>query len=219
MFLENVPRGFALAAAIFLSACAGGGDPVTIEVDLPAPVLRHAQQAASTTAVTVTTVTPAGTTQQTNPIAVVTEPKIRHLVIHAHNRIWPAYLQATDKLVLDYITDQYSALNAADAVAIVEKQCRIYTKDTRPNDLVAVLIGTTVYGASEFPFMVAGSSVFRGAKVLQYGAYGSASEAGGGFGNGIISLGGKLYTFQNCGRGIFERAKDFGIVILDQSPY
>lgn len=140
-------------------------------------------------------------------------------IIHTHNNKWPAWMTATDKMAIDYITTGSSAKNAPKAVAEAERACRIYTTTVSPNPLVAVLMNGAVYAASEFPFAMLGASAFKGAKLLQYGQYGASASAGGGVGNGIIQLGGRNFTFQNCARGIFEAAPQFRLVILTPNPY
>ena len=192
---------FALCA--FLAGCMGPGKPVDIDINLPVATHSATQSAY-------------GSVDPQKAIC-------SKLTIHTYNRQVPAYLLATDKLALSYITNCNSATNASAAVDQANVGCRLYTKANRPSDLVAVIVGTTVYAMSEFPFALGGASLFNHAKILQYGGNAASEEGGGGFGNGIVSLGGKVYTFDNCGKGVFESAtragNDFNIVILEESTY
>lgn len=139
--------------------------------------------------------------------------------IYAHNQQVPSWLLATDTLTLNYIVKGNQTQEQLLAVAGAEKACRLYTKTSRPNELVAVIANTAVYAGMELPFAMYGATLFKGAKVLQYGGDAAAEEAGGGSGNGIIQMGGKVYTFQNCGHELFELFKIPDIQILQTSTY
>lgn len=197
-------RQLAICGALFmLAACAGAGDRVDIGVDVPAPIAPTA----------------GGATR----VADATTPKTIHLVIHTHNQKWPTWMIATDKLVLDYITGDDSAVNSAEAIEAVQRSCRIYTSTSRPNEIVAVVLNGAVYAAAEFVPAMGGASLFKGAKVLRYGGNASSEEFGGGIGSGIIQMGGKVYPFANCGKGVFERlaaqGNDFNLTIIEPSTY
>jgi len=142
-----------------------------------------------------------------------------HKTIVAHNRVVPEYLIADGKRSLDFIYEGELTQTQLTAIAGAEKACRIYTGTVHPNQLVAVLMSGVLYGAAGFVGAGAGSQVWVGAKFVEYGAYGGAAGALGGIANGIITLGGRNYTFQNCGRELFGDEPQFKIKVLISSPY
>lgn len=106
------------------------------------------------------------------------------------------------------------------AVAVAEDACRIYTKTVRPNTLVAVASSGVLYAAAGYLGVGLGAKVgFAGAKFSEYGKYGGLANGASGVANGIISGGGKTYTFENCGREIFGMFPGYEVQVLQKSPY
>jgi len=140
--------------------------------------------------------------------------------IVAHNQQAPDWMLARGKLALNYIVRGNVSSEQLAAVAEAERACRIYTKTVRPNDLVLVLSSGILYAAAGFVGAGAGSQAFVGASFVEYGAYGAGASGIAGLANGIITLGGKTYTFENCGRealgSIFPQ---YQIKVLQKSPY
>jgi hypothetical protein len=139
--------------------------------------------------------------------------------IFAHNQVAPDWMLSRDKLALNYIVKgEVSAKQLAD-VAEAETACRIFTKRTRPNNLVAVLSSGILYGAAGFIGVGIGSQAFIGVNSLAYGAYGAAAGFTGGVANGLITLGGQTYTFENCGSQILGLFPGSDVRVLQKSPY
>ena len=139
--------------------------------------------------------------------------------IVAHNQQVPDWMLAKDKLQLNYIVKGDVTAEQLAAVGEAECACRIYTGTVRPNNLVAVLSSGVLYGAAGFAGLGAGAQVFPGASFVTYGPYGAAANGLAGVANGIISLGGKTYTFENCGKEIFDLFPGYNVKVLQKSPY
>lgn len=147
-------------------------------------------------------------------------PKGEKATIIAHNQQVPDWMLAKDKLALNYIINGKEASDEQlKAVAATEKSCRIYTDTVRPNDLVAVGLETALYFAVGFTGIGLGSQAFIGANSLAYGAYGGAATGLAGTANGIVKLGGKTYTFENCGQTILGMFPGYEVRVLQKSPY
>lgn len=138
--------------------------------------------------------------------------------IVAHNQIAPDWLLDRDQLALNYITRRNVSERQLAAVAETERACRIYTKTVRPHNLVAVLSSGILYAVAGFTGVGAGSQVFAGAKFLEYGAYGAGATGTAGAANGLVSIAGQTYTFENCGREVFGLFPQYEVRILNKSP-
>ncbi|MDO8566936.1 MAG: hypothetical protein Q7R58_02175 [bacterium] len=139
--------------------------------------------------------------------------------IVAHNQQAPDWMLARDSLALNYIVRGGVSEGQLAAVAETERACRLYTKTVRPHNLVAVLSSGILYAAAGFAGVGAGSQVFAGAKFLEYGAYGAGATGVAGVANGIISLGGQTYTFENCGREVLGLFQGYEVRVLNKAPY
>lgn len=140
--------------------------------------------------------------------------------IYVHNQQWPSWMLATDKLAFNYVVKGEQTEEQLTAIAGAEKACRIYTNKSRPNELVGVLLNGTLYAVTGFLGTGGGAALaFKGASFRDYGEYGGTSYGGGGVANGIVQEGGKVYTFQNCGREIFSLFDRKDIRIMQTSPY
>ncbi|MCX6787074.1 MAG: hypothetical protein NTY93_00930 [Candidatus Kaiserbacteria bacterium] len=136
-----------------------------------------------------------------------------------HGQVVPSWMLATGKLTLNYevkgeVTDTQRA-----AVATVEKAGRKYVRETR-NDFISVLSSTILYGIAGYAGGYLGSKAFHGADPQEYGAYAAAATGLAGLANGLVSLGGKTYSFEVFGMqtldGMFPA---YGIKILIKNPY
>lgn len=149
----------------------------------------------------------------------VNMPSGEKATIVAHNQVAPDWMLDRDKLALNYIVKSDVSEKQLAAVAATEKACRIYTKTVRPNNLVAVLSSGILYGAAGFIGVGLGSQAFIGANSLAYGAYGAAAGFTGGVANGLITLGGQTYTFENCGSQVLGLFPGYDVRVLQKSPY
>ncbi len=106
-----------------------------------------------------------------------------------------------------------------EAVSRVEEACAELTRITHPHNLVTLTWDATIFAASGFLGGYLGSLAFPGAIASQYGTYGAA--AGGAFGipYGAITLSGKDYTFQNCGREMLHRFPAYKVQPIIESVY
>ncbi len=133
----------------------------------------------------------------------LTMPDGEKATIIAHDQQVPEWMMATDKLALNYIVKGEVSEKQLRAVAEAERSCRIYTNTVRPSNLVAVVSSGVLYATTGFIGLGLAANAFPAAKPREYAKYGAAAGALGGVGNGIVNLGGKTYTFENCGTEIF----------------
>ncbi|HUQ30206.1 MAG TPA: hypothetical protein VM103_01660 [Candidatus Paceibacterota bacterium] len=158
---------------------------------------------------------------QGEPIAIkVNMPQGEHATIIAHPQSVPDWLLDPSTLKFNYIVKGDVSDEQLAAVAEGERACRIYTSEVRPNRLVSVIADGVVYGAVGYVGGGVGSLAFAGAVFEQY-AENMAAVGGisGGIGNGIVTLGGATYTFENCGKQLMEIFPKYGIHIMQKSPY
>ena len=146
-------------------------------------------------------------------------PRGEKATIVAHNQQVPDWMISRDKLALNFIVKGDVSAEQLAAVAEAERACRIYTGTVRPNNLVAVLSSGILYGAAGFIGVGIGSQAFPGAKFGQYAPYGAYATGVAGLANGIVSLGGQTYTFENCGGEVFRLFPGYEVHILQKSPY
>ena len=143
----------------------------------------------------------------------------RLATIYAHDQQVPSWMLATDQLALNYIVKGEQTESQLAAIAGAEKSCRLYTRTSRPNELVAVVSNGTLYAIAGFVGVGLGSQAFVGTSFKEYGEYGAGASGFSGAANGVVQIGGKVYTFQNCGRELFELFDIQDVRILQTSPY
>ncbi len=122
--------------------------------------------------------------------------------IVAHKQSLPDWMLDRDTLTLNYIVKGNVSKKQLAAIAETERACRIYTDTVRPSNLVAVLSHGALYATAGYIGVGVGSQVFAGAIQSQYAEYGAWATGIVGMANGIITLGGQVYTFENCGREV-----------------
>ncbi len=149
----------------------------------------------------------------------VTMPGGEKATIVAHNQQAPDWLLDRDHLAMNYIVKGEVSDKQLTAVAEAERACRIYTKTARPHNLVAVLSNGALYFAAGYAGMGWASHAFRGVDSNQYALYGGRATGTAGIANGIITLGGQTYTFENCGREIMDLFPVYTVRVLNKSPY
>jgi hypothetical protein len=149
----------------------------------------------------------------------LTMPRGEQATMYAHNQQVPDWLLDTNRLALNYIVLGKATAEQVAAVAEAERACRIYTKTVRPNEWVAVGLNGALYLAAGFVGGGAGSQVFSGANFIKYGLDTGAVYGAGGLANGVIQMGGKTYTFENCGREILNLFPGYGAHVMQKSPY
>jgi len=149
----------------------------------------------------------------------VTMPEGQRATIVAHNQSVPDWMLSKKKLALNYmVRGDVSPVQLA-AVAESERACRIYTDTVRPDNLVAVFSSGVLYAGAGYIGVGLGSHAFSGAVHAQYARYGAWATGVAGTANGVITLGGQTYTFENCGREIFDLFPEEEIRVLQKSPY
>lgn len=146
-------------------------------------------------------------------------PDGERATIVAHNQSVPDWMLARDKLALNFIVKGDVSRQQLAAVAAAEKACRLYTGTVRPNDVVSVLSSAALYGVAGYIGGGVGSQAFPGAVFSQYARYTGYATGLGGLANGIVSLGGQTYTFENCGREVFGLFPEYEVRVLMKSPY
>jgi hypothetical protein len=149
-----------------------------------------------------------------------TFPRGEVITLGVHNQSVPDYLLDQQKLQLNFlIKGKGVSAEQLAAIAKAEKLCRFYTGKVRPSNLVAVVSSGIIYAIAGGVGLGLGSQAFQGAVASQYARYGA--EAGGfsGAANGVITLAGQTYTFENCGREVMEALPGYQIRVLNRSPY
>jgi hypothetical protein len=104
------------------------------------------------------------------------------------------------------------------AVATVEKAGRAYIRETRPNDFISIFSSGLLYGIAGYAGGYLGSKAFHGADPKEYGAYAAAATGLAGLANGLVSLGGKTYSFEVFGMQTLGATYP-GILVNIKSPY
>lgn len=146
-------------------------------------------------------------------------PDGERATIVAHNQSVPDWMLARDTLSLNFIVKGSVSSQQLEAVAAAEKACRLYTGVVRPNDVVSVLSSGALYAVAGYVGGGVGSQAFPGAVFSQYARYSGYATGLGGLANGIVSLGGQTYTFEECGREVFGLFPGYQVRILMKSPY
>ncbi len=139
--------------------------------------------------------------------------------IVAHEQSLPDWMLDRDTLTLNYIVKGNVSKKQLAAVAETERACRIYTDTVRPSNLVAVLSQGALYAGAGYIGVGIGSQVFTGAIQSQYAEYGAWATGIVGMANGIITIGGQTYTFENCGREVLALFPGYRVRIIGKSPY
>lgn len=150
----------------------------------------------------------------------VSMPDGEKATIVAHNQVFPNWMIDKDTYKLNYIIlgkapsdKQFAAIDEA------ERACREYTGVVHPLDSITVATDAIIFGAAGAAGGGIGSLAFPFAKAAQYAMYAGAS--GGFFGGayGALTLGGKVYTFENCGREVMGRFPAYKVQVLLRTPY
>lgn len=144
----------------------------------------------------------------------LTMPEGERATIIAHNQQVPEWVVATDKLALNYVVRGDVSDKQLKAVAEAERACRIYTGTVRPSNLVAVISSGVLYATTGFIGLGLAANAFPAAKPHEYAKYGAAAGGLAGVANGIVNLGGKVYTFENCGAGVLALFPGYGVRVL-----
>lgn len=130
----------------------------------------------------------------------------KHDTIEACKNSNPDWLTRTSNLCASYVVSGTSPTDVQRAAfAEVERACRVYTKEVTPNTTKTILLSGLLYGAAGAGGVGAGSKMFAGASFANYAGYGGAASFTAGVANGIISLGGKRYTFESCVETLMDR--------------
>jgi hypothetical protein len=85
--------------------------------------------------------------------------------------------------------------------------------------LVAVLSQGVLYAAAGYVGVGIGAHAFTGANATQYAKYGAAATGFAGAANGMVTMGGQTYTFENCGREVLALFPNYEVRVLNKSPY
>lgn len=152
-----------------------------------------------------------------------TFPDGEKITIVAHKQNVPDYWLDRDKLKLNYfVRGEEVSERQLEAIAKAENLCRFFNGEVRPSNLVAVLSSGVIYAIAGATGLYWGSAAFTGATQMyrnqsaEYGAYASGAS---GAANGLITLGGQTYTFENCGREILADMPNYKVKVLGRSPY
>lgn len=149
----------------------------------------------------------------------LTMPDGERATIVAHDQSFPDWMLDQRKLAINYIVKGDVSRKQLAAVAATEKACRLYTGTVRPNNLVAVLSSGVLYAATGALGGGLGSMAITGAIASEYAQYSASALGTAGLANGIITLGGQTYTFENCGREVLYLFPNYKVRVLQKSPY
>lgn len=149
----------------------------------------------------------------------VSMPDGEKATIVAHSQNAPDWMMDRSKLALNYMVKGEVGAKQLAAVAESERACRIYTDTVRPSNLVAVASSGVLYAAAGFIGIGIGSGALTGAVQSEYAAYGAWASGVAGAANGVITLGGQTYTFENCGREVLALFPQYEVRVLQKSPY
>lgn len=149
----------------------------------------------------------------------LTMPNGENATIVAHKQSAPDWMLDRDKLRLNFIVKGGVSESQLEAIASAEHACRIYTKTVRPSNLVAVFSEGILYAAAGYIGVGYGARAFVGTVPHQYAVYGAWATGMAGAANGIITLGGQTYTFENCGREVLDLFPGYEVRVLQKSPY
>lgn len=140
--------------------------------------------------------------------------------IVAHNQVFPNWMIDSDTYGLNYmIAGKTPTEKQFAAVEEAERACREYAQVVHPHDSMTVLVDAVVFGAAGAAGGGIGALAFPGAVIGQYAMYAAASGGFFGAGYGMLTLGGKIYTFENCGREVMSRFPNYKVQVLLKSPY
>ncbi|HVB20218.1 MAG TPA: hypothetical protein VNF51_02995 [Candidatus Paceibacterota bacterium] len=149
----------------------------------------------------------------------LTMPDGERATIVAHNQSVPDWMLAQDKMKLNYLVLGDVSKKQLAAVAEAEHACRIFTDTVRPSNMVAVLSSGVLYATAGYVGVGVGAKVFAGVSANQYAHYGAWASGVGGMANGMATLGGQTYTFENCGREVLALFPGYDVKVLQKSPY
>lgn len=140
-----------------------------------------------------------------------------------NDRQVPSWMIADSERALNYMYTGELSKDKLAAIAVAEKTCRIYTGKAHTSNLVAVASGAGLYALAGYAGLFIGSGFLTGITSKQqaeYGGYGASASGFGGAANGIITLGGKNYTFQNCSEVVLSADPAYrDVKIMRDSPY
>jgi hypothetical protein len=149
----------------------------------------------------------------------VTMPGGERATIIAHNQQVPDWMLSREKLAFNYVVKGDVSERKLAAVGEAERACRVYTESVRPHNLVAVLSQGVLYAAAGYVGVGIGAHAFTGANATQYAKYGAAATGFAGAANGMVTMGGQTYTFENCGREVLALFPNYEVRVLNKSPY
>lgn len=149
----------------------------------------------------------------------IVAPDGERLTIYAHQQSVPDWMLARDSLKLNFMVKGEVSEKQLQLISTVEKSCKLFTDTVRPNEAVAIFANGALYAVAGFIGVGLGSQYFQGAKFIEYAMYGGSATGFAGLANGVITLGGQTYTFENCSREALSRLPQYGIGALNKSPY
>lgn len=152
-----------------------------------------------------------------------TFPRGEVITLVVHDQQVPDWWLDRNQLKLNYLVKggEVSQEQLA-AIAKTEKMCQLFTGKVRPSNLVAVVSSGVIYALAGATGLYFGTAAMAGAtqayrnQSAEYGAYASGT---GGVANGLITLGGQTYTFENCGREVLASMPGYEVKVLQKSPY
>ena len=149
-----------------------------------------------------------------------TYPEGEVLTVAVHDQKVPSWMLAKDKLAINYMVKGEITPKQLAAVETTEKLCRLYTGKAQPSDLVLVLSQGVLYGLAGYTGVGLGAHAFGSAvHPNEYAQYGASATGLSGVANGTISLGGKVYTFENCSREALDIMSQYGVRVLTKNPH
>ncbi len=153
------------------------------------------------------------------PGAVTTIPVTiegKRATIIAHNQWAPDSWIDRDQMALNYVVLGHINEKQILAVAETERACRIYTGVVHPGNLVAVVSDGILYATYGFLGFGIASQVIAGAKAVEGAIGGAAITGSAGAARSTVSLGNRIYTFENCGREVIALFPEYGVRIIQK---
>ncbi len=135
------------------------------------------------------------------------------------NNWLPTWAYRTGGYRLNFLVRGDLTPKQLEALNRVATACQEYTKIKHPLDVVTLGTDAAIFGGFGALGGYLGSLAFPYAISGQYAKYGAATGGAFGAGWGLTTLAGKNYTFQSCGREVFDLFPKYGVKVPISSTY
>lgn len=150
---------------------------------------------------------------QGDPVRIqFTMPRGEVNTIVAHSQLAPDWAMSISDWKMNYLVKGDVTTEQLKAIAIVEKNCRLYAKTVQPNVAVTIVADAALVAA--FTALGVGIGAHYLAKNIDesaYVRYGAAAGAGAGAATGVMSGGSIIYAIETCFRDVTNANANYGI--------